>query len=55
MAPREKVEEGKPKKKIPWKHVGKDEKQRIERRKRADRAYRMTRDVAKLLRIPFVP
>lgn len=47
--------EKEPRKKIAWKRYrGNDGAQRAKRRKQADKCVRMTRDVAKILRIPFV-
>jgi len=38
-----------------WKHVNDDQKQRIKRRKQGEKCHRMTQEVAKALRIPFIP
>lgn len=45
--------EKKPRKKIPWKHVSDDEKQRIKRRKEGEKCYRMTREAFKTLKREF--
>jgi len=43
------------KQKRPWKRYRRDGKLKAEQRKKAERAYRMTREVAKSLHIPFIP